>query len=85
MMLFALAGAVVLLMIICAWPSAPRRKRFEPAPQPPKPECWDDRGYAAAHGIPLNIWATLPPEKKRELRLSAAHALNRKNKHGLGH
>jgi hypothetical protein len=46
---------------------------------PPKPDGWDDRHVAAAHGIPLNIWATITPEKKAELRAGVAAALNERN------
>lgn len=52
------------------------RSLRRPTPvQNPKPEGWDDRAYAAAHGIPLNKWVTLPPEEQRGLRLNVAHAL----------
>ena len=51
------------------------RSLRRPAPvQPPKPDGWDDRGYAQAHRIPLNKWMTLPPEQQRALRLNVAHA-----------
>jgi hypothetical protein len=73
MMTFAVGFGTLILLVICAWP----KRRRPPVTQPPKPEGWDDRGYAAAHGIPLNKWAALPPKRKRELRLSAAHALRK--------
>lgn len=50
------------------------RRRPKPVQQPPLPDGWDDRGYAAAWGIPLLQWVTIPPERQRELRDKVAHA-----------
>jgi hypothetical protein len=55
------------------------RRRPALAVQPPKPDGWDDRHVAAAHGIPLNIWVTIPPERKAQLRASVAAALNERH------
>jgi hypothetical protein len=55
------------------------RRRPKQARQPPKPDGWDDRHVAAAHGIPLNIWVTITPERKAELRASVVAALNERN------
>lgn len=52
------------------------RRRPQPAQQPPKPDGWDDRGYAHAHGYTLTEWAALPAQTKRELRKGVAAALN---------
>ena len=47
--------------------------------QPPKPDGWDDRHAAAAHGLTLPEWVALTPERKAELRASVVAALNERN------
>lgn len=72
--LLATAAAVLLVIMIMLITAAFHRRRRPSAPaQPPLPEGWDDRHFAHAHGLTLLQWATLTPEKKTELRLSAAH------------
>jgi hypothetical protein len=44
--------------------------------QPPKPDGWDDRHTAAAHGLTLAEWVTLTPDQKRDARAGVAAALN---------
>jgi hypothetical protein len=44
--------------------------------QPPKPDGWDDRHTAAAHGLTLPQWVALTPTRKAELRASVVAALN---------
>jgi hypothetical protein len=47
--------------------------------QPAKPDGWDDRHTAAAHGLTLTQWVALPPTRKAELRASVVAALNERH------
>jgi hypothetical protein len=47
--------------------------------QPAKPDGWDDRHTAAAHGLTLTQWVALTPTRKAELRASVAAALNERH------
>lgn len=58
------------------WFRSLRWARPEPV-QPPKPDGWEDRGYAAAHGFTLTQWNRLTDQERAWYRLNVAHAMER--------
>lgn len=72
-------AAVVLLVALVVAPFVilRRRKRAAALVEIPKPDHWDDRAYAHAHGLTLAQWGKLTPREQAALRASAAHGTNR--------
>jgi len=66
-------GALLVVSVGVIVSRVASRRYNRPASALPKPAGWDDRAYAAAHGIPLDKWVTLTPEQQAHLRDTVAH------------
>jgi hypothetical protein len=79
-LLTVLAVILLIIMIIAPFILLRRRKARQQPPTPIRAEFVDfiEANYAHAHGLTLDVWQSLPPATRAQLRDNVAHGVNRR-------